>query len=146
MRKLAIVRIYFFGVVTMLLSSCINFHTNTVKDIIGKYIYEYKSGAVEVWTLRGDLSYEQELYANESDYGQSSHPLYSNHQSWKLDDQGIVFDHCLVFFDPDTPGMPFDKPQKWASRRGDWYPAGTQLDAAIDMATDIHYLLRRVKK
>jgi hypothetical protein len=134
----------------LLLSSCGLFHTITGGDVVGEYVYKYKSGEIEVWLLRPDFTYQQEFYKTVEDYQKRSKVEYTNSGTWSLStnkvtliNNQITLFNTLDFFDYTNLDRALAKPLHVVSQPSDWYAPSGQDGARIAISLDIDYVLFR---
>jgi hypothetical protein len=127
----------------LLLSSCGVMRYPVVKDVVGEYVYKYKSGQIEVWTLTGDVAYKQEFFDDFKGYSERATPRYTNAGTWTLSDRTITFVLPLNFFDYGNRDKPLEKPERMSAQPSIWIDSGTNA-GKIAIGEDIDYVLTRV--
>jgi hypothetical protein len=130
----------------LILAACESVHDPTVKEVAGEYIYEYKSGQIEVWILKGDLSYRQEFFNDVRGYSEHAPPRYANSGNWSLKKNKITLEQTLNFFDYGNLDRALDAPLHVVAQPADWLPPSGSDDAKISIGMDIDYVLRRVNR
>ncbi len=119
----------------------------TPHDVIGQYVYKYGSGEVESWIFNENMTYREDLYANESDLIKHVPPLFTNTQGWHFDGS-VTMDRPLVWFNMDAfrdhYADPLSKPEQWTSFSGYWSPPGKSFNAGIEIFSSQKYILVRI--
>lgn len=96
---------FVFVVLSLFLLSC-GGSSEISDEIDGKYKFKYSTGQVEIINMKKDQSYNQKIYATESDYLSNSEPLYNNSSNWYIKDKELNFNNWLVYCymgrDPDS--------------------------------------------
>lgn len=66
-------------------------------EIEGIYKFKYPSGQVEILDMKKKQSYNQKIYATESDYLNGAKPLYDNNGNWYTKDNELNFNNWLEY-------------------------------------------------
>ena len=124
-------------------SGCFS-HPYTSKDLIGEYIYCYKSGEVEVIVLNSDFSYEHKLYISVSDFKSYAEPYKSFREKWSLGERALVLDNWMLFADYSRLEKPRQLSIKCTSLSVVWIAPTRKTEAVLLVNEDIGYNFLRI--
>jgi hypothetical protein len=83
---------------TIFLFSCRASHIVTKEEVVGEYVYKCDSGQVEVLSINGDFSFNQQLYSTFKDYRDKNIPKLTNLGMWYP-----CSDDPTYYSNPDEP-------------------------------------------
>jgi hypothetical protein len=112
------------------LASC-NKPPATAKDFDGEYVYQYKTGQVEVLSLEGDSAYRQQLFHSVNDYRRGVMPSITHVNAWSSKGDSITLQKCFTFFDSKNTGTPLKAPIQESTMNVTWVPVRGNSEAAL---------------
>jgi hypothetical protein len=115
------------------------------EEVVGEYAFHYKTGEVEVFELRSDSRYRQELYQNSESYRRHGPVLHENSGLWSYETRKVILNDFMMFCQFPNPDVRLASPMRIADMRGYWQPPDRRGDASIWLSYDFHYVFLRVK-
>ena len=116
------------------------------RAVAGEYVYHYKSGEVEAWTLSENMGYRQDFYRDDNSYKKRLPPLYSNGNTWYFKGREIIVNHPMFICKYPRVDQMAERPWWGASMNAAWKPPGFFSEPIIVVSESFNYWLTRVKK
>ena len=129
----------------MLLLSC-GGPSEISDEIEGIYKFKYPSGQVEILDMKRGQSYNQKIFATESDYLSGAEPLYNNNSNWYTKDNQLNFDHWLIYCHHNDPDSILAKPELGTVLNVYYHAPSGEHNGRIHFYLENGYVFKKIDK
>lgn len=117
------------------------------EEVEGKYKFTYPSGQVEILSIKKNHTFNQTIYAKESDYINNVEPLYNNNGTWITNDRKIEYEHWLaISYLGQVPDSILAQPKYYDIFSTTWFAPTNSSKGQINVYIENGYVLEKIEK
>jgi hypothetical protein len=130
-------------VILLLLLSC-GGPSEISEEIEGTYKFTYPSGQVEILNFKYANTFNQKVYAKESDYLSGAAPLYDNNGNWYKKGKEINLNHWLFICESRDPDSILVQPELGTVLNVYYHAPSGEHNGRIDFYLENGYVFKKI--
>jgi hypothetical protein len=131
-------------VAAMTLASCFG-PSKITEEVEGTYKFTYPSGQVELLSIKNNHTFNQTIYAKDSDYINKAKPLFKNDSTWFTSGLEFEFNHWLaISYLGRNPDSILAQPEYYDTFHATWEAPTSSSKGQINVYIEEGYVLEKV--